>query len=160
MAQPIKDRVMPTLLVQSCSQSKNPARSPGPALDVYDGYYYKIIKKSMREKAFDSALDLSILSAKYGLIDADEEIEVYDRRMTDERADELRPAVTDALQSRITANDYDRIVVNAGKTYQQAIDDDAVDLPIRYISGSGIGVKGSQLKQFIRGESTLVEEVA
>jgi cytoplasmic iron level regulating protein YaaA (DUF328/UPF0246 family) len=158
MTKPIKERVMPTLLVQSCSQSKNPAASPGPALDIYDGYYYKIIKKSRREGEFDPQLDIAILSAKYGLLDADEEIGVYDQRMTDERAAELRPAVTDALQSRITSEVYDAVVVNAGMAYQAAIDESALNVPVQYISGGGIGEKGHYLKRFIRGESAVLEE--
>ncbi|SFR96943.1 Protein of unknown function [Halomicrobium zhouii] len=143
---------MSTLLVQSCSKSKNQARSPGPAFDIYSGYYYKILKKAIDDGAFVDWLDVCILSAKYGILDRNEEIEVYDRRMDRARAAELRPEVTDALAERVATGGYDTIVVNAGKTYQQAIEDESIPIPVQYIDGDGLGKKGQALKRFVRGK--------
>jgi len=143
---------MSTLLVQSCSKTKNQACSPGPAFDIYSGYYYKILKKAIADGAFVDWLDVCILSAKYGVLDRNDEIAVYDRRMDSDRATELRPAVTDALVDRVTSEGYDRIVVNAGKTYQQSIDDEAIPVPVQYIYADGLGKKGQILKRFVRGQ--------
>lgn len=150
---------MSTLLVQSCSKSKNQARSPGPAFDIYSGYYYKILKKAIDDGAFVDWLDVCILSAKYGLLDRNDEIEIYDRRMDRDRATELRPKVTEDLGERVSAEGYDTIVVNAGKTYQKAIDDDVLPVPVHYIDGEGLGKKGQTLKRFVRGQEAVpVEE--
>jgi len=52
---------MPTLLVQSCSATKNHVTEPTRAIEVYDGYFFRIIKKAMREGAFRSDIELRIL---------------------------------------------------------------------------------------------------
>lgn len=147
---------MSTLLVQSCSKTKNQARSPGPALDIYSGYYYKILKKAIDEEEFVDWLDICILSAKYGLLDTDEEIEVYDRRMDTSRAKELRPRVTEQLRSRVTTHGYEKVVVNAGEAYRRAIDMDALPVPVYEMRGDGLGEKGHYLKRFIRGEQAVL----
>lgn len=150
---------MPTLLVQSCSKSKNQACSPGSAFDIYSGYYYRILKKAISEGEMIDDLDICILSAKHGLIDRDKEIEVYDCRMNAELAAELRPTVTKDLCTRLENREYDEIVVNAGKTYRKAIEYGALPVPVREVPGGGLGEKGQNLKRFIRGERAgLMEE--
>lgn len=150
---------MPTLLVQSCSKSKIEASDPVPAVDLYSGYFFKIIKKARRDGAFDSDIDVCILSAKYGLIDADREIEPYDRRMNAERARELADDVQKDFRERVCESDYDRVVVNAGKYYRRALDGigDDVACEIDWISGDGIGTKGRLLKQFVRGDDLTLQ---
>lgn len=144
---------MATLLVQSCSKSKNKVEDKVQAIDVYSGYFFKIIKKAMREEKFCSNMDICILSAEYGLIDAETEIEWYDRRMDHQRARELISDVTNDLHERVVDN-YDRVIVNVGEVYKKAIDDglSTLDVDVYYIQGEGIGVKGSRLKGLIRGE--------
>ena len=146
---------MTSLLVQSCSATKNQVTEPTRALDVYDGYFFRIIKKAKREEVFESDIDICILSAEYGLIDAEDVITTYDRRMTPSRAEELRDSVTNSIHKRIKENRYDRIVLNLGKEYLRAVG----DLPVRYdidistIQGGGIGEKGKQLKRFVRSDT-------
>lgn len=146
---------MTSLLVQSCSATKNQVTEPTRALDVYDGYFFRIIKKAKREEAFESDIDICILSAEYGLIDAEDEITTYDRRMTTSRAEELRDQVTDAIHKRIEKNRYDEIVLNLGKEYLQAVDDlsERSDIDISTVQGGGIGEKGKQLKRFVRSDT-------
>lgn len=140
-----------TLLIQSCSASKKD--KPGPAIDVYDGYFYKIIGKALREDSVDENIDIKILSAKYGIIDSDYEISPYDQRMTEERAEELNPEIISQLKGELNSANYDKIVVNVGKDYKKALEglkdeiDSSIDL--RVIEGDGIGQKGSKLKQMI-----------
>lgn len=149
---------MSTLLVQSCSKSKNRASSPGSAFDLYSGYYYRILKKAIAEGEMIDDLDICILSAKHGLLTPDEEIEVYDRRMDAELAAELRPTVTGDLCRRLEEREYDEVVVNAGKSYRAAIEYDALPVPVREVPGGGIGEKGQNLKRFIRGERAALTE--
>lgn len=144
---------MPSLLVQGCSKSKNRPGEAVPALELYTGYFFKIIKKAMREGEFDDQLDICILSAEHGLIDSDTEIEWYDRRMDSERANKIAPDVQTALRNRVT-DSYDRIIVNVGGTYARALDgvESSLDADVHYIEGNGIGVKGSILKRVVRGD--------
>jgi cytoplasmic iron level regulating protein YaaA (DUF328/UPF0246 family) len=151
----IKTMTMPTLLVQSCSKSKNQPATAVPALELYSGYFFKIIKKARREGALVSDIDICILSAEYGLLSSDSEIDHYDRRMDTERARELAPDVQAALETRV-ANGYDRVIVNVGGAYQEALEGirKRVEVPVHYIEGAGIGEKGRLLKQVIRGDLT------
>lgn len=150
---------MPNLLLQSCSASKNDVNHPTQAFDLYSGYFYMILKKSMRENEFRSDTDLCILSAKYGILEPTDEIEFYDKQMDAARARELNASVVEALSERVSANSYDRIIVNMGTTYRKAIEglNDNVDANIEAITGGGIGEKGNALYRFIRGDDSVLD---
>lgn len=146
---------MPSLLVQSCSATKNEVSEPTQALDVYDGYFFRIIKKAMRDGEFRPDVDICILSAEHGLIDPKESITSYDRRMKPSRAEELRETVINDIQKRINENDYEKIVLNLGKDYLGAVDGIASErcVEIVTIEGEGIGIKGRELKRFVRSDT-------
>lgn len=152
---------MSILLIQSCSKSKNNPGKAAPALDLYSGFFFKIIKKAMRENAFDERIDIWILSAEHGLIKSETEIERYDRRMDSERARKLAPDVLKTLKHK-NADGYDKIVVNAGSDYRQALSglETMQNADIHHIEGEGIGVKGNKLKQFIRGDLSVTQKVS
>ncbi len=143
---------MTTLLVQSCSDTKNQVTEPTRALDVYDGYFFRILKKAIREDSFRSDIDICIISAKYGLIDAEDAITTYDRRMTKARAEELRESVTNAIHNRVEEQKYSQVVLNLGKEYLRAVENlsEQSNVDVSTIEGSGIGSKGKKLKQFVR----------
>ena len=150
---------MPSLLVQSCSATKEPVDTPVPALDLYDGYFFRIIKKALRADRFQPGLDIIIISAEHGVVEPDDEIRYYDRRMGTERAEELNDDVVTAIARKVDENKYDNVWINLGKDYLPAVDgvEDAVDIPVRYIEGGGIGMKGKRLKQLVsRGRSVQV----
>ncbi|NIC00931.1 DUF6884 domain-containing protein [Halobacterium sp. R2-5] len=148
---------MSSLLVQGCSKSKNEPGEPVPALDLYSGFFFKIIKKAKREEEFDEDIDLCILSAEHGLIDPDDEISWYDRRMDANRAADLAPEVKKRIVER--ADDYERIIVNVGGDYNRALEgvESVLDVPVYFIEGDGIGYKGSILKQLVRGDLEALE---
>jgi len=145
---------MPTLLVQSCSATKNHVTKPTQAIDVYDGYFFRIIKKAIREGAFRSDIELRILSAEHGILRADDEINNYDRRMTPSRARELREYVTEDLRHCILNGDYETVIMNMGSVYNQAVGDLSKhnNIDITNIKGDGIGTKGRKLKQVVRND--------
>lgn len=142
---------MASLLIQSCSATKQSVETSAPALDLYDGYFFRIINKALRANQFQPGLDIIIISAKYGIVKPDEEIEYYDQRMTTERAEELNSEVVNTIASHVTMNGYEKVWINLGKDYLPAVDgvEDAVDVPVDYIEGCGIGMKGKQLKHLV-----------
>lgn len=149
---------MSTLLVQSCSKSKISTTEPVQAIDLYSGYFYKIIKKSRRTGEFAEDIDISILSAKHGLISPDEPIMEYDQRMSKERAEELADEVTEELRELVIDGRYERVVINAGRTYRHTLDPEKIPADVSYISGDGIGTKGHALKKFINGNDSILQE--
>jgi len=123
-------------------------------MDVYSGYYFKIIKKAMNEGCFDNQIDICILSAKYGLLDPTDEITTYDHRMDQDRAQELNEDVVSELEHKFDTQNYQQLIVNLGQPYQEAVSgiEDRIDGEIVQLSG-GLGERGAQLKQLIRDVS-------
>lgn len=143
---------MASLLIQSCSNAKEHTDKAVPAIDLYDGYFFRIIKKAMREGQFDPKFDILIISAKYGVIEPEEKIHYYDRLLGKDQAQEWNEMIVDDIAKKTSGMDYKEIWVNTGKRYLATLDgvEEVVDGSINYISGDGIGIKGSQLKNLIR----------
>ncbi len=135
------------LIILACSDKKK--KNPGllPAIERYDGYFFKIIKKMMRNGKFPSSVDILILSAEYGLIKPDTLIRYYDRRMDKRRAMELRPKVMEKLKE--IAKRYDEIFVCLGKDYLECIRGIENFANVKYANGK-IGEKGRELKEWLR----------
>ena len=116
------------LLILSCSERKK-AIPKAEALDLYDGQFFRILRKNMPPK-----LDVLILSAKYGLIKSDEYIEHYDQIMSITRAEELAEAVKTRLSKIMEANCYNGVFVNLGKTYMIALERSKEILDIMFLT--------------------------
>ncbi|WP_162265516.1 peroxide stress protein YaaA [Haloprofundus marisrubri] len=147
---------MSILLLQSCSDSKQEVAKRLPALNLYSGYFYKIIKKAIRENDLRADMDLRILSAEHGLLHPDTEILHYDRKMDTERAKQLQDDVVSELRELINEEGYNRVIVNMAKEYRTAIQgfDDELDVKVDYVCGDGIGYKGHVLKRVVRGDDS------
>jgi len=133
------------LLILSCSKRKKPI-SKAPALELYDGPFYRVLRKNMPPN-----LDVLILSAKYGLIKSDEKISGYDQIMTTERANELADDVFFKLKKELEINHYDSITINLGKTYALALEKCKEMLDkynVRWINGQ-IGERLHQFKNWL-----------
>lgn len=148
---------MTSLLIQSCSATKNKVETPVPALELYDGYFFRIIKKAVRAGRFERGIDILIISAKHGVVEPDDEITYYDQRMNTERAAELNDAVVDTIAEKTVENQYEKVWINLGKDYLPAVDgiEHAVDAPVMYIDGDGIGMKGKRLKHLVSNGQSL-----
>lgn len=127
-----------------------------PAMELYTGYFYRIIDKSRRDDALRDDLHIRILSAEHGLLDPTDEICPYDRRMTALRAAQLRESVLPSLIKTVSELNVDHVVINAAAEYRAAIEglesrlNSNVD--VSYITGRGNGEMGSKLKSFIRAD--------
>lgn len=71
---------MSRLLILACSQRKKPGQRKLPAIERYDGPAFRVVRKYLRESDGDP-IRILILSAKYGLIAANEKIGNYDCRL-------------------------------------------------------------------------------
>jgi len=87
-------------LIIGCSRRKTDSRLPCHALDLYQGGCVPSVRSRispiphLRQRVF-------ILSAEHGLLGSDDLILPYDRVLTLERAEELRPSVARAVRQRI-----------------------------------------------------------
>jgi len=140
------------LLILSCSKRKRtwPA-TPIPALERYDGPFFKTIRKTFLEQGKPSNLDIMILSAKHGLIACDENITCYDQRMTTLRAEELSPLVKAKLDELLQKNQYEVILINLSELYLFALRDsmNVIKQHRTYYTKGRIGERRQQLKKWI-----------
>jgi cytoplasmic iron level regulating protein YaaA (DUF328/UPF0246 family) len=117
-----------------------------PAIQVYDGPSYKILRKYNTPN-----LDVLILSAKYGLIDASQKISTYEKKMTETIAKQIRAYTTFKLIRILNTHEYKEIQVNLGGKYRMAIDFDNPmfkDFNIYFNTGP-IGVRLHNLKTWL-----------
>jgi hypothetical protein len=114
----------------------------------------------MREGVFRDDVLVRILSAEHGLVKPLDELDYYDRQMTTQRADELRDSVVESIAETVVTEGIDRVVVNGGEAYRAAVsglaDELEDDVSVSYITGSGNGVMGRQLKSLVRTDEVSV----
>jgi hypothetical protein len=109
-----------TLLILSCSSRKRRDINLLPAIERYDGPAFRLIRRFLNEES-SVLLDISILSAKFGLISANLLIPNYDQRMTRQRAQELNRQAISGLEEILTKKPYQRLCICLGSNYFHAL---------------------------------------
>lgn len=139
------------LLIVACSQRKRVEPGLLAAIERYDGGSFRLLRKARREGYWTDNLDVFILSAKYGLIEASTPIAFYEQRMTPDRARELRDATTRILEGVSDCKTYREIYVDVGQDYLHAVEGVCV-LPstsaITYAQGR-MGERLARLKSWL-----------
>lgn len=139
------------LLIIPCSKAKKMIDGKVPAIDLYDGPLYRLIRKRIKDFSNDNGLDIMILSAKYGLIQPLDEINYYDQVMTSERAEEIINEVKNTFQQIIENKNYTNVLVNLGAVYLNAFQPALEILPptnIKILEGP-IGKRLKATKEWI-----------
>src|SRR5688572_2054397 len=85
------------LLLLGCSNRKRDVKGKLPALDLYDGVNFRVLRAFLHDRGWPPGLCIKILSAKYGLIDATDLIETYNQRLDEATARQLNPTVLKSL---------------------------------------------------------------
>ncbi len=134
------------LLILACSQRKRPA--PAPALELYDGPAYRVVRRALRNGVHD--VEVWVLSAEHGLIPADQVIAPYDHRLTRDRAIELAIPVSHVLAD-LWQREWDDVYIEAGKLYQSLISVAMTWSGSRQVrwSGGPIGKRMQALKKWL-----------
>jgi len=142
-------------LIISCSKTKNNLLKNNdnaklPAFRGYDGKIFLTLRKAFRE-GLGHNVDILIISAKYGLLRATDEISYYEERMTKQKAGELRDDVLKKLSRYLTVHDYRRIFIMMGRDYLGAINglSSLTDIPIDIIKMEKIGKAQQKLRDLL-----------
>jgi len=138
------------LLILACSQRKNQGRSPAPAIHLYDGVNFRVLRKFLLERGWPPGLQIKILSAKYGLIDATTLIESYDQRLDKYSARNLNNRTLAQLRELPSPSS---IFANLGKDYLPAVSGIEKAFPasrLTFAQGP-IGTKMKAMKQWLEG---------
>jgi hypothetical protein len=141
------------LLILGCSERKRAVTGKLPALELYDGVNYRVLRTFLTERGWPPGLSVKILSAKYGLIDATDLIEKYDQRFVEPAARQINRKILKALARVGTPS---CVFINLGKDYLPAIEGIDSLFPghkLVYAHG-GIGRKMHLMKKWLLGLPT------
>jgi hypothetical protein len=145
------------LLIMSCSQRKRPDDGLLPAIKRYDGPPFRVLRRFLKGQPTE-LLDVHILSAKFGLVAADQPIPNYDQRMTPARAKELNPEVITRLRYLLNSQPYQSVCFCMGQDYLRALDgyDTLISskTTVKIATGSS-GRKLSELHGWLYGEKLI-----
>jgi len=137
------------LLIISCSAAKRhgpPAEMP--AIERYDGVFFKVLRKALREGHCRVPVEVRIISAKYGLVNPETRIPSYNVRMDTRQAEKLRSSIRRKLQRTINKNKPREILVNLGKAYAEIIRD-LPELENATWAAGPIGKRAGALKSWL-----------
>jgi len=145
---------MTELVVLGCSATKRPSKARLPAIELYDGPMYRVLRSHLRTHAWPEDTSLAVLSAEHGLIGGLSHIGTYERRMSTDRAAHLRAPVAETL-SRWSAS-HGRVRLFLGKEYLPAIEEPARShFRTVSIAPGMIGEKLNRLRALLRRRSLL-----
>jgi len=88
------------VIIIGCSRRKRPTLKPMHALDLYQGGCVPEVRLRLGGHG-DYWSKVFILSAKHGLLRADDFVETYDELLSMEKANALRPTVWRNIQRRV-----------------------------------------------------------
>jgi len=137
------------LLILACSDRKRAVDGKVPAIHLYDGVNFRVLKATLLERGWPAGLQVKILSAKYGLIDATELIERYDQRLVPDVALRINRR-TIAELAKIPSPSS--VFVNLGSGYLPAVAGLSRAFPrskITYARGP-IGMKMRAMKRWLQ----------
>lgn len=149
---------MKRCLIIGCSQTK--INTPGDisAIERYDGPAFRVLRRFLATGSplhQADQLDVFVLSAEYGLIEGKKEVPVYDRRMTQQRAEEIHTEVLNIFKQQIADQPYTELFLSMGKTYLSALDgfEELLSPTTNVIvSRKTAGRKLTELKAWLTGE--------
>lgn len=143
------------LLLLSCTKKKKTATKLLPAIERYDGPAFQILRKFVEDCPRESGdLDVYILSARFGLLAVTDELPRYERRMTEQRANELNSQVVSGLRKILSKGQYKDFFINVGGDYLSAIEgyESAVPEGARITMATGSsGRRQTLLRNWLRG---------
>lgn len=137
------------LLIISCSAAKctsPPAKMP--AIERYDGVFFKVLRKALRDTDQRTPMVLLIISAKYGLITPDTLIANYDTKINPRQAAKLGHQIRQGVKLAIRRNKPRNILVNLGKSYE-AIIRELPELQNAVWAKGPIGKRAATLKSWL-----------
>ena len=138
---------MSSLLIMSCSKTKKHLNNV-PAIELYDGQAYRVIKKNSAEN-----LEIVIISAKYGPIRSTEIISYYDQVMTVARAVGLRQNVENVIRNVIRNHNLGKIFISLGFPYNLAVSEELIGFLDKnfylQVAHGPIGKRLHQLKEWL-----------
>jgi len=144
-----------TLIIVPCGKKKiwdrNPSAGPTLARYAYTSNYFRLCVK-YAESFSNKWL---IFSGKYGLVDPDQKVDIYDKR--GKASNDLRSKIREQLEPFISTG-YSSIVSLCGKKYSKILRDVVELTEIKLytpLEGLKIGFRQKQIKECLRCNTSL-----
>jgi len=134
------------LLIISCSQRKNNGQRLVPAIELYDGPGYRVLRN--RLDGMHNSPAIWILSAKHGLLWSDSHIYNYDERLTKEKAKDIRVNVETFIGRWTPEGKFKNIFIWVGKDYLDLLPKAFLAHSNVHVATGAIGQKLHLLKQW------------
>jgi len=146
-------------LVLSCSKRKTNHEGLIPAIERYDGISFRLLRRYLKNST--EKLDVYILSAEFGLISHSEKIPVYERKMNQLRAQELKETISLQVKKLIFPKlnlNKNYWFINLGNPYQSAFCEgtdyiESVSTNVKFASGSS-GKRLAEMYDWLYGEDS------
>ena len=145
------------LLILTTSFRRNEEiTEPIPAIERYDGVYFKILRKYLREGKLKDT-DILIVTEKHGLIWSNDNVSFYKVQskmgflsLDEKSIEKLRHENLQRIKEILSQHRYSEIYVNVGKEYMKLIKgfEEFVSCKLTYAVG-GLGKKASHMKNWI-----------
>ena len=144
------------IIVSASSRLKKEPAEPAPAIERYDGVYFRILRKYLREGKLSDA-DILVISEKCSLMPADNKIPYHEPHpgpwgslsVKKETISKLKEKNLEKLKKIV--DQYCEIYVNVGRGYKKLIEgfENFITCKITYAAGRGLGPKALHMKEWI-----------
>jgi len=144
------------MIISASSRLIKEPTKPLPAIERYDGVYFRVLRKSLREGKLRN-IDILVLSEKFGLVWASNKIPFHEPHpgawgslsLSKKDMNKLRKENLQKVKKIITR--YSEIYVNVGRKYFKLIEgfEKFTTCQITYAIGKGLGPKASHMKEWV-----------
>ena len=143
------------LIILSASESRSTNPQPLPAIERYQGVFFRVVRKYVREGKLKNA-GIIVVSERYGVLQADEEVPYHTPfqgklSLSKEMLEEINQKNLAKLKSIFNKTRYSEIIVVCGQEFRELIKgfEELTDARIVLCKGRGLGPKAQNLKQWI-----------
>ena len=141
---------MRRLVIVSASQRRVPDPGPIPAIERFDGVYFRVLRKYLREGKLKS-VDILVVSDRYGVLQANDLVPLHHRSDKIRATEDARTSNLTKLREKLKKTSYSEIYVVCGQDFQAFIRgfEEFTNSPVTYCQGRGLGCKARSLKDWI-----------
>jgi cytoplasmic iron level regulating protein YaaA (DUF328/UPF0246 family) len=143
------------LVIVSASQRRVLDPNPIPAIERFDGVYFRILRKYLREGKMKD-VSILVVSDRYGILEANDLVPFHPASdKTKEVTQDMWASNLAKLKETFKKTSYSEIYVVCGQKFQAFIKgfEDFTNVPVTYCYGRGLGPKARSLKDWIFAHS-------
>ena len=145
---------MRRLVIVSASQRRAPDPNPMPAIDRFDGVYFRILRKYLRESRL-KGVDVLVVSDRYGILQANDLVPFHHPSDKIKATENARASNLTKLKDMLKKASYAEIYVVCGEDFQGFIRgfEEYANTTVTYCQGRGLGPKARSLRDWIVAHS-------